>query len=97
MTDQGFDAMSHEQQKQMLEFFMYRLQPEQREELAASLPAAYNAYCGSQIVTVVSTKDYTRSWLPTRTELVNGRFIKVRVGAPQPAFEEPVSSVTPEG
>jgi hypothetical protein len=91
---EGFDALTREQSKQMLEFFMHRVSPEQREELAGTLPAAYNAWCGSQVVKVVSVSDPERVWHTTRTELVNGHFIKVRVGPPQPAFETPV---TPEG
>lgn len=68
----GFDALTREQQKQMLEFFMYRLggsKCDLRSELAASLPVAYNAWCGSEIVSVVSTSEVpglpeTTFWRP---------------------------------
>lgn len=79
----GFDALTREQQKQMLEWFMYRIKPEQREDLAGSLPAAYNAWCGSEILKVVSVKDPERVWRTTRTESVDGKFVRVRVGEPQ--------------
>lgn len=89
---EGFEALTWEQQKQMLEWFMYHLSQEQREELAGTLPAAYNAWCGSQVVKVVSVKDPERVWRTTRTELVVdgrvGRFITVRVGEPAPAFTD---------
>ena len=84
MKKEGFGALTYEQQKQMLEWFMYRLGPEQREDLAGSLPAAYNAWCGDQVVKVVSVKDPERTWHTTCTELVDGRFTKVRVGVEPP-------------
>lgn len=83
----GFDALTHEQSKQMLEWFMHRVDPDQREELAATLPAAYNAWCGRQIVHVVSgiadngtIDEPLRVWSSSRTELVDGRFVKRKVG-----------------
>lgn len=89
---EGFEALTREQQKQMLEWFMHRIKFEQREELAGSLPAAYNAWCGSEVVKVVSVKDPERVWRTTRTEFVGnggvGRLIKVRVGEPAPALTD---------
>jgi hypothetical protein len=90
---EGFEALTREQQKQMLEWFMYRLGADpQREDLAGALPAAYNAWCGSEIVKVVSVKDPERVWRTTRTDLVVdgrvGRFIKVRVGESAPALTD---------
>lgn len=61
----GFDNLSREQAKQLLEFFMYRLGGKKcdlREELAASLPVAYNAWHGRDIVQVVSASNTERVW-----------------------------------
>ena len=80
MATGGFDGMTREQQEQMLAWFMHRVGPDQREELAGTLPAAYNAWCGSQVVQVVSVSDTSRVWRTTRRELVDGRFVTVTVG-----------------
>lgn len=66
-NNEGFEALSREQSKQMLEWFMYRLgglKCDLSQELAATLPAAYNAWCGRQVVSVVSTDDPERVWGP---------------------------------
>jgi hypothetical protein len=74
--------MSHEQRSQLIEFLMYRIDPDTRETLAATLPVAYNAYVGREIVTVVSAADgagASRKWLPAVTEFDGaGHFVKVR-------------------
>lgn len=58
----GFEAVTREQSKQLLEWFMYRVKSEQREQLAAALPQAYNAWVGRDVVSVVSTDDRERVW-----------------------------------
>jgi hypothetical protein len=81
-TAGGFDGCTREQQKQLLEFFMYRLGGQKcdlREELAANLPTAYNAWCGRDIVSVVSTSDPQRKWSTTPV-------LTVKLGKPRPAF-----------
>lgn len=65
---EGFDNLTREQSRQLLEFFMYRLGStsrtlaELRDELAASLPQCYNAWYGRDVVKVVSATDPTREW-----------------------------------
>lgn len=51
----GFDNCTREQQQQLLNWFFYRVMPEQRMTLARDLPQAYNAYVGRTVVTVVPT------------------------------------------
>jgi hypothetical protein len=63
---EGFEALTYEQSKQMLEFFMYRAKHDLREKLAATLPQAYNAWCGRNIVEVVSVDNHTRQWRADR-------------------------------
>jgi hypothetical protein len=58
----GFEAITREQSKQLLEWFMYRVKSDQRQALAATLPAAYNAWCGYEVVQVVSVDDAARVW-----------------------------------
>ena len=70
------ESMTHEQRSQVVDFFMHRLSPEQRETLMATLPVAYNAYVGRQVVTVTTSDG--RDMLPETTELDNGRFVKIR-------------------
>lgn len=88
MTDKtGFEGCTYEQQKQLLEFFFYRLGGAKcnlREELAATLPAAYNAWCGRDVVQVVSVKEPERVWNPKR----------LKAGKIVPAFEPPVTPTT---
>jgi hypothetical protein len=40
------------QKNQLLDFFAYHMPMEQRERLMATLPRAYNAWCGSKVVEV---------------------------------------------
>jgi hypothetical protein len=56
MKPKGFDNLTREQQKQLLEWFFHRVQPGQRCLLMQDLPAAYNAYHGDEIVQVVNVK-----------------------------------------
>lgn len=64
----GFNNLTREQSRQLLDFFMYRLGSTRktladlRDELAATLPGAYNAWYGSDVVKVVSVNDPTREW-----------------------------------
>lgn len=51
-----FDNCTREQQKQLLDWFFYRVKPGQRWELMQDLPSAYNAYVGQDVVQVVSVE-----------------------------------------
>lgn len=62
---EGFDGLTREQSRQLLEFFMYRLGGQLcdlREQIAATLPQAYNAWYGRDVVKVVSATDPTREF-----------------------------------
>lgn len=43
----NFDNVTHEQAEQLLNWFFYRIKPDQRAELRAALPQAYDAFTGS--------------------------------------------------
>lgn len=45
--------MTTRQQRQLLEAVMYRLTLEQRREVMAELPQAYNAWCEREVVKVI--------------------------------------------
>jgi|HubBroStandDraft_3_1064219.scaffolds.fasta_scaffold80293_3 hypothetical protein len=57
ITREGFENCTHEQQRQLLDWFFYRLKPEPRIQLAMDLPAAYNAYVGREMVRVVRVEN----------------------------------------
>lgn len=51
------ENLTHEQMVQVIEHFMYRLNPDGRHKLMAHLPQAYNAYYGREIVKVTHFAD----------------------------------------
>ena len=53
----GAENLDREQMVQVIEFFMYRCNPEQRVQLMASLPQVYNAYYGEEYARVVQVAD----------------------------------------
>lgn len=73
----GSGNLTTEQKDQLIEWFFHRINPDQREELAGSLPAAYNAYNGREVVQVTSVDNPERVWRTSRTELIDGHFVKV--------------------
>jgi len=53
----GIDGMTTRQKDLLLMQLMYRVKPEERGLLMREIPDAYNAWCGSQIVSVVRVSD----------------------------------------
>lgn len=47
MGIRNFDNCTREQHEQLLNWFFYRLKPEQRTALHADLPRAYDAFIGN--------------------------------------------------
>jgi hypothetical protein len=70
-------ALSYFQRDQLLEFFFHHLSMEDRGKLMNTLPAAYNAWCGREIVRVIQTCD----GLPAAAD----RVAIVTIGAAAPA------------
>ena len=57
MARGGIENMTTRQKDLLLMQCMYRVTPEQRGFLMAETPDAYNAWCGSEVVTVSRTSD----------------------------------------